>query len=307
MWKCYELEFKVKSPIHIGYGSKLGIINRTRYYIPGKTMWGAVTATLAREAMDGYEPKLYEDVGDFVREHMNFSYFYPLKDKSVLYPNYTNNGFGFGENNENFMNKEEFERDFVTSYISTAVDKSSKTAEESSLHEFELLFPDKLLGYLFVDLEEKNDYGSIYCVKLENDEIILEIKKEKFKVFDSIKTIHVGGERNYGFGQLELQKKNIKEKNNSINLYKSGESIELNDLTLETNKLALAHVDIKNLNFENFRGDIEPLVGREWDKSSNKGAGQCISDPKICLSPGSKFSSKYGVRMGCYGIWEADL
>jgi hypothetical protein len=306
LWKCYELEFKVKTPIHIGYGSKLGIINRTRYYIPGKTMWGAVTATLAREAMEGYEPKLYEDVGEFVREHMIFSYFYPLKDESVLYPNYTDNGFGFGENNEYFISKEEFERDFVTSYISTAVDKSSKTAEESSLHEFELILPDNLLGYLFVDLDKNEDYDVSFA-EIGEKKITLRINNNPIKVFDSIESIQIGGERNYGFGQLELQKKKIREKNNPVNLYDSEVSVDLNNLTSETTNIALAHVDIKNLNFENFRGDIEPIVGREWDKSSNKGAGQCISDPKICLSPGSKFSSKYGVKIGCYGIWEADL
>lgn len=303
MWKCYELKFKVKSPIHIGYGSKLGIINRTRYYIPGKTIWGAVTATLAREAMEGYEPKLYEDVGDFVKKHMIFSYFYPLKDKSVLYPNYTDNGFGFG-NNKDFVSKEEFERDFVSSYISTAIDKCSKTAEETSLHEFELISPDGLLGYLFVDLKENKDYN-ISFVEIGEKEINLKINNNLVKVFDSIETIQVGGERNYGFGQLELQKKKIREKNNPVNLYESDVSVDLNDLTLETTNLALAHVDIKNLNFENFKGDIEPLVGREWDKSSSsKGVGQCISDPKICSSPGSKFSSKNEIKIRYYGVWE---
>lgn len=303
LWKCYELEFKVKSPIHIGYGSKLGIINRTRYYIPGKTIWGAVTATLAREAMKGYEPKLYKYVGDFVRKHMIFSYLYPLKDESVLYPNYTDNGFGFGKDNENFMSKEEFERDFVNSYISTAIDISSKTAEENSLHELELISPDKLLGYLFVDLKENKDYN-ISFVEVGEKEITLRINNNPIKVFDSIETIQVGGERNYGYGQLELQKENIKEKNNPVNLYKSDISVDLNDLALKTPNLALAHVDIKNLNFENFKGDIEPLIGREWDKSSSKGAGQDISDPKICLSPGSKLSSKYGIKIRYYGIWE---
>ncbi|MEN4006627.1 MAG: RAMP superfamily CRISPR-associated protein [Methanobacteriaceae archaeon] len=129
MWKCYELKFKAKSPIHIGYGSRLGIINRTRYYIPGKTIWGAVTAILARKLMDNYNKELYEIVGDLVKENLIFSYFYPSREETVFYPNYTTEGFGFGSKDyEKFvLAKEEFEKEFITSYISTALEKSSKT------------------------------------------------------------------------------------------------------------------------------------------------------------------------------------
>jgi len=304
LWKCYEIKFNAKSPIHIGYGSKLGIINRTRYYVPGKTIWGAVTATLAREGMENYNPDIYEGVGYFVRKHMIFSYFYPLKDENVLYPNYTDNGFGFGKkDNENFlMSKEEFERDFITSYVSTAIDKSSKTAEESSLHEFELISPVKFIGYLFTDVKENKEYNkgetSISIGRLEKDEILLKIENKGIQLFDSIKNMQVGGERNYGFGQVELCEK--KEINKPI-LYSSNMIVNLDDLSIENDDyLALAHVNTKNLNLNGIKGDLEPLVEREWN---SKGAGQNVSDPKICLTPGTKFSSESKIKIECYGLW----
>ena len=126
-WECYELKYKAKSAVHIGYGSQLGIVSRTRYYIPGKTMWGAVTAVLSRRIMGSYDAEIYRRMREFVKHHLIFSYFYHVKGADVLYPNYTEEGFGFGSKGEwDFvMNKEEFEKEFVTSYVSTALDKTS--------------------------------------------------------------------------------------------------------------------------------------------------------------------------------------
>ena len=254
--------------------------------------------------MENYNPNIYKNVGDFVKKHMIFSYFYPLKDENVLYPNYTDNGFGFGKkNNENFlMSKEEFERDFITSYVSTAIDKSSKTAEENSLHEFELISPVKFIGYLFTDVKENENYNgeetSIFINKLKKDSIALKIENEKIQLFDSISNIQVGGERNYGFGWLELcEKKEI----NKPTLYNPNMIVNLTDLSLENDiHIALAHVNTENLNLTDIRGDLEPLVGREWNSG---GAGQKVSDAKICLTPGTKFNSKSKIKIGCYGLW----
>ncbi len=277
----------------------MGIVNRTRYYIPGKTIWGAITAILGRKMMKEYNPKIYEDVGNiyedvgnFIMEHMIFSYFYPSNDKGeVLYPKYTKNGLFFGKNN---LKEEEFEKEFITSYVSTGIDKTSKTAEEGSLHEFELLSPSEFIGYLFMDLEAINNKISI------NDNEKIEIQIEEF--FDAIKKIQVGGERNYGFGWLEL--KDVDEIKNKVNLYDSGISVSLNEdyPSIEKNDeyLALTHVNIEELDLKDVRGDLEPLVGREWNK---KGAGQKISNPKICLTPGTKFKSKSPIKIGYFGIW----
>ncbi|PKP54662.1 MAG: hypothetical protein CVT90_00070 [Candidatus Altiarchaeales archaeon HGW-Altiarchaeales-3] len=303
-WKCYELKFRARSPIHIGY-RKLGMINQTMYYIPGKTMWGAVTAILTRSIMEKYNAKDYETMGEFIRKNLIFSYFYPALNSQVMYPRYDNEkGLSFGD-----ITKEEFENKFISSYVSTAVDPASRTAEDSSLHEFEYIKPDtEFVGYLFANdgngIRFKNN--SILIDALDNDVKL----NQSISLFDAIKQIQVGGERNYGFGWIELVCKESKNRS-EVNLYDSNSNVKVNlndNLTLkptweDTTLTALAYMN-QNINFESINGDMEPFVGREWNE---KGAGQKISNPIICLTPGTKFKLKDGkhkIKIGHYGIWE---
>ncbi|MFN3528071.1 MAG: RAMP superfamily CRISPR-associated protein [Candidatus Altarchaeaceae archaeon] len=294
-WKCYELKFVAISPIHIGY-RKLGIINQTRCYIPGKTIWGAVSAVLARKAMDKYDEKIYTDIGNFVKEYLKFSYFYLTYNGEVLYPKYEN-GLSFGN-----LTKEEFENKFISSYVSTAVEPSTKTAEDGSLHEFEYIKQGtEFSGYLFAN--DRKDIGvkntSIFINCLYNDINLT----DEIKLSEIIKEIQVGGERSYGFGWLKLNKFEKCKNDSSCNLYNSGITVNLEDLTIKSEDefTALSHVDIKDLNFESVQGDIEPFGGREWSK---KGAGHKIANPKICLIPGTKFKTHDKIKIGEYGIWQ---
>ena len=91
-WQPYRLVYQAKSPIHIGYRT-LGFIQRTRYYIPGRALWGAITANLTR-AYGSYEQ--YGPVGEDVKSSILFSYFYPAPepDKPLL-PCFTADGLMF--------------------------------------------------------------------------------------------------------------------------------------------------------------------------------------------------------------------
>lgn len=322
MWKCYELVFKAKSPIYIGYGVKLGIVNRTRYYITGKLMWGALTAILSRKIMNKYDPEIYEKIGNFVKEHLIFSHFYIKKDNVILFPNYTENGLGFGsDDNEKFiMSKEEFEKSFISSYISTAMDKSVRTAEEDSLHEFELVNNSvegknvEFVGYLFTNLEKNNGYNKydrpIFVKEVNEKEITVKINGKNIEIFNLIKNIQVGGERIYGFGKLKLINIGVKQEGKIFDRY----HVDLNSnkprIKAKDEVIALSHVLLVSDKRENYferiksvKGDLEPLVWREWSK---KGVGQ---DPKfggIALVPGSKFQldEKRKVQITDYGIWK---
>jgi len=307
MWRCYELKYEAKSPLHIGYGAQLGIVSKTRYYIPGKTMWGAVTAVLSRSIMESYDPALYQKVGEFVKNHLILSYFYPVKGIDFLYPNYTAEGLGFGSKEDNtfVMSKEEFEKEAITSYVSTGLDKTSRTAEEGSLHEFELVSSMEYIGYLLTDLEKNQGnakYGlSIFVREVSDEKIRVEIKGREVELFEAIKEIQVGGERIYGFGKVGLKdKREIKDKK-ILNGY---------EIALDSDKprikadIALSHLMLKDDNVEyfaklaNIRGDIEPLVWREW---SEKGAGQKPNFRGIALVPGSRFDWKE-MEIGEYSI-----
>ena len=198
-WRCYLTIFRAESPIHIGY-KQIGILKTTRYYIMGRAMWGAITANLTRALFSNLAPEDYQAVGNFVRENIRTTYFYPAIKKDevslenlskyevdgyfVFLPEYTDRGIKFGN-----ISKEKFEQMFVSSFVSTALEAQTRTAEEGSLHEFEYIrnkirLSDKVIrvywvGYLFINYnanEAKDDQEKkVYKVELsekkeENDQ-----------------------------------------------------------------------------------------------------------------------------------------
>jgi len=279
-------------------------------------MWGAVTANLSRAIMDNYSPQIYKVVGEFVRENLIFSYFYLKYNGEVLIPNYTNDGITFGI--ENGFSKANFERKFITSYVSTALDKKSSTAEDESLHEVELIsnkekesgVPMELEGYLFVNLNEKEQKNNINIIDEDgNNDLELVIDGNNTKLFKNINKVAVGGERNYGFGRLEL-------KNNpemTENMFRKEFDLDKQKPIIKHGDIALSHVIVKyerqnDINrFNNIRGDLEPVVGREWENEDKegKGAGRKVTKSVICIVPGTKFEIDEDVDMEInnYGLW----
>ena len=331
-WKCYLTIFKAESPIHIGY-RQIGILKTTRYYITGRAMWGAITANLTRKLFGNPSSDEYQAVGNFVKENIRTTYFYPAINKNdvknpnewgkdvndylVFLPEYTKDGLKFGK-----LNKEKFEQTFIGSFVSTAIDTTSKTAEEGSLHEFEFI-KNKIriagssvdvywVGYLFV--KEGGESNGIKIKECSENEVLIEREGKVVKLSEVLRIIYIGGERNYGLGRLKLLDKFFKEaKNKVFNEF----DFETSDKIIFKNlDIAISHVKLddksknnkdnnkkdgknsKNKNELLERGEIEPLVGLEW---SDKGAGQKISNAVICITPGSRLPSgeyvvdKYGI------------
>jgi hypothetical protein len=333
IWNCYLTIFRAESPVHIGY-KQIGILKTTRYYITGRAMWGAITANLTRALFENPSPKDYEVVGNFVRENIRTTYFYPaikkndikdpekwseidVKDYLVFLPNYIDDGLRFGK-----ISKEEFEQIFVGSLVSTALEVSTKTAEEGSLHEFEFI-KDKVkigesvadvywIGYLFINMdakEAKDDDGKkVYDVIIEETDEDIKIifakngRYHKNHLKNNIlNQLFVGGERNYGLGRLkllELTKETCKifEK---FDLEFNDENPILENNSDKNSAIAIAHVNLNGLELE--LGEIEPIVGLEW---SDRGAGQKVSDAEICVTPGSKLKSCNFILCD-YGILKA--
>ena len=322
MWTCYKVYLEAKAPIHIGYGAKLGVVDRTRYYIPAKNVWGALTSLIAKSIMENYSPKVYQRIGEFLNENIKFSYFYPMEYKrtngkihvqQVFVPCYEKEGLKFGVcKDKKAISLEEFERIFISSFGSTAIDKTSKSVEEGSLHEIEFIKnrikcgteikPTVFVGYFFV--------------KNEALKIKVETKKVEISFADFIKVnrvklneMWVGGERNYGFGRVKIIKLSQENsKDVTIDLFNSGIEIDITReqpmiLCEEKRIIALSHVNTENLDIKLIRGNIEPLIGREWGE---RGSGQKISQvAKICITPGSQFVCDRALSTGNFGIWEA--
>lgn len=136
-YTCFELRFKARSPVFIG-SRKIGFIQQTRRYIPGKTMWGAITASVTRKLIDGgvkYSPKVYEDIGKSIENSVKNTYFFPeIVDQEECRPNFTHEGLKYGQCSER-----EFESTFISSFVSTATVGSKNSAMDESLHETEYI------------------------------------------------------------------------------------------------------------------------------------------------------------------------
>ncbi len=321
-WKCYLTIFKAEAPVHIGH-KQIGILKTTRYYITGRAIWGAITANLARNLFENPDSKDYQAVGNFVRENIRTTYFYPAIRKNevenpekwskcevdsylVFLPKYTQEGIKFGE-----ISKEKFEQMFIGSFISTALESQTKAAEEGSLHEIEYI-KNKIdvnaqvywIGYILINMDANkamdNSGERVYDVELNEENNDVRIKfKSKGNIYETtlkncLNIIFVGGERNYGFGRLKLLENGLQKFKGKIF---GNFDFELEDKIIFKNlNVVISHIKLLNNNNKSNNskpnelklGEIEPLIGLEW---SEKGAGQKLSEPIVCATPGSKIEA----------------
>lgn len=283
----YEVVFELLSPLHIGK-RKIGNLQQTRYYVPGRTLWGALTARMARD--DGNFD--YEKTGRDVDEFLRFTYFYPTDDdkKITLFP---------------WGDPDEFEWKYIQSYVTTALDPKVRKADYGSLHEAEYIAPKTrrnekvyLLGYIF-----------------ERDDCNLNWK-------EALPKLLLGGERTYGWGRVRVSQKSCKNtsqldyfmckkasstgSNGSNNKYIY--EVELNDkapvIRVHESCPVISHVLADDqINDYVECGNIEPLVGLETNTKDGN-FGSKISAARICWTPGTKFKKAFNFLICQKGIWK---
>jgi len=286
-WERIDVVFKLKSPLHIGYMPYKGsVISPTRYYVPGRNFWGAVTKNITEHLYNGTpHANDYKKAGKFVMETFRFSYFYLFDGKTIYFPCYTDDGLMYGEKGVMIPSRE-FEHKFIGSTISTEIDTTSGTAREESLHEIEFInnrFRNKI-----GDFQDTKIIGSIWVKENARiDKVEIEIRKTQgifIKDLNIIEELIVGGESKYGFGHIKLNSLNEK---NPIEVEDNRGELKIK---IEKNKPLPAHLKF-NPSIQ-FRGDIELLTGRGYfdpqnsSKSSNK-PGRIVFQPEYCFSPGS--------------------
>jgi len=297
MWKKVDIVFKLKSPLHIGYMPFKGsVVSPTRYYVPGRNFWGAITKRITEHLCENPKAGDYKKIGKQVMEIFRFSYFYLYDGKTIYFPCYTNNGLKYGG-----ITKAEFEHRFIGSIVSTAIDSDGTTKDES-LHEIE-----------FINSRFRDENGDIKPVMIagciwikKNAKIKVKRNKEEkeetyqFKIdpigifidnFNIFSELILGGESKYGFGHVLLDSINrVKFSNLAPFKWKNPEKIEI-----ESNEPIVAHLKYsKNINF---KGDIELLTGRGYFDPQNCGKasnepGKVVSELKYYLSPGSLLNNK---------------
>lgn len=294
-WNCYQLTFRIRSPLHIGF-HKVMHFYRTRYYFYGKLLWGAMTARLA--PLLGTD---YRQVGAFLKEAIRFGYFYLSTQDEIYIPRYTDKGLKFGS-----LSLSEFERKIVSSIASTAIEPNLLTAEEGMLYEVDFINP-----YTIDEAAQVRLKGLIWLRELDGQELQLKYSDDNWFIifnnqnnvfFDAIKLLQVGGEKRCGFGLIECIELNRIEKGENTTF--SGSWEENNQgviITLQENEPIWAHA-LFSQSLE-IKGDIEPIVGREWDETQ-KGAGRKLVSSGLYWSPGSVVLKKTKFKIQDYGTWE---
>lgn len=268
-WKCYRIVFRLFSPLHVGW-FKIGNIQRTRPYVTGRALWGALTERLTRDA--AAPGNNYKAIGDSVNRELAFSYFYPTAEESgevKIWP---------------WSGPDEFAWRYLNTYASTALNPYQKAAEEASLHEVEYIAPKTrdaqqvyLSGYVF----EKRGCGLNWRGPLPH--------------------LQLGGERGYGWGRVILDKMfEIQD------TFFSEWRIDLSGnrpVVYASAKASLyAHTVADGLKVE--KGRIEPLVGRETMTAT--GFGRQVRLMGVCWMPGSVLQDQGQKRfyIGNFGIWK---
>jgi len=264
-WQAFYATYELRSPLHIGY-HKVGNVQRTRYYIPARNLWGAVTEALTRrgfatEVLKKQKPDDYQTVGDWVKTHCAFGYWFIEEHGTLLAPAYRNGQLCYGP-----YAPDDFERRYLSAHVTTALDASTTSAEEGSLHEVEFIaphaYPDgtrtRMGGYVFLDADAQTHLGT----------------KPAWSSW--LETLQVGGERRYGFGQLGCAR---------IEQY-SDSSVDLTGgrprFSIAAGCPLPAHAMVVHTQA---CGGIEPLVGRTTSKSHT--FGSALTSAIVCWTPGS--------------------
>lgn len=278
-WNVYQVVLRLHSPLHIGCG-KVGNLQRTRPYVTGRVLWGALTTRLTRDAAQGRGPatdsRAYRGVGEQVHQSLAFTYFYPaLKSGDgyrVVWP----------WEDESF-----FRRRFLSSYAGTALAYPQQAAAEGMLHEVEFIAPNTL------------DTGAAVFLK----GYLFEKQGCTLGWQPALRRLQMGGERGYGWGSVEL-----------VNASQSGDEQLFDGLAtfrgdgdvpiihVPADGHLLAHTLAADLPIT---GAVEPLVGREWrsDNARRRYAGQHVECTGVCFTPGSLVRRELDFAVKDFGLW----
>lgn len=203
MWIRIPVCFELLSPMHIGFLPNAAgtVVAPTRPYVPGKNLWGAVTASLAERMFDSPRPENFAAVGGDLRRSAIFSYFYLSDGEQIFVPSYET-----GELSWAGLSDSEFRARFIESRMSTQISKNG-AAQDGSLHEIEFVRhrvgspatgtkPTLLCGVVWVARDGKIADERL---EIEGASPVRLVGKSRLPLFADLT---VGGERNYGFGRV---------------------------------------------------------------------------------------------------------
>ncbi|MBC7107315.1 MAG: hypothetical protein H5T41_00750 [Methanomassiliicoccales archaeon] len=331
MWKRANVVLKLKSPLHIGYlPSKGSVISPTRYYVPGRNFWGAVTKRITESIWGNLRSEeiggKYKEIGLQVAKTFRFSYFYLFDGDTLYLPRFTENGLRYGAG-EKGITRFEFERRFIGSVVSTAIDHDTQAAMEGKLHEIEFI------NNKYLDSGGKvRDSKIAGCIWIKEDEKFgdKEIMLDREGIFISdvnvVEELIIGGESKYGFGHVILDSINKQELKDFLPaLWQDPDNIKLNKSSythsISQNENVYLPSHMKYGGKVRFKGEIELIsgIGYYYPTShltesvvSNAASSACsnkssntLANPECCIAPGSKLELENDLRL--VSCWDGVL
>ncbi len=294
-WHLYEVTFKIKSPLHIGH-LKILHYQKTRYYVPGRQIWAALTVKCAQHfaIMD------YKKIGEFLKNSLRISYFYLSDDNQVYCPKFTGEGVKYGD-----LSTYEFEKRFISSFASTAIDPNLLSAEEEMLHEIDYISP-----YGIVNGEQNFLKGLIWCkenqekgfeISANDNEFVINHSGIERRLSELAKEIQVGGERRIGFGLISiLDCKKID--NEELSIFRSRWQENTGNIEITLNKDCHIFCHALNNHALQIKGDVELLIFRDWHEEKGSGKNPVLKGH--CWIPGSVLLNETKFRLNEDGILE---
>ncbi len=286
-WKIYSWVWQLLSPVHVGT-TPAGSLNRTRLYVPARTLWGALTAQLARKEA-GDAPPDYGGTGERLSEKCRFSYLFPAQKEGERYlawlPRYEDaEGRGLVWHREDNEGNKKADREFrlwmLTVRPGTAISPSTDAALEATLREYELLADWSFWGKQKVP-QPVFLKGYVFCREADVEAEVLEMEE-----------LFLGGDTRYGLGRVRRVHLDGQPPEGFF-----GKPLDLsNREPMVSTDTLLAHAAVQEVANTGLSGAREQLV--EWDN------GQLKAGP-LAWVPGSRTQSdplKWKIGEG--NLWE---
>lgn len=285
-WQLYRVAYELMSPLHIGY-HKIGNVQRTRYYVPARNIWGAVTEKLTRGGFTapGAPSGNYAEIGKWVRTHCAFSYWFLQAGTTILFPAMGEKDLRYGP-----LLESEFERRYIAAHLSTALDPTTTSAQAGSLHEIEVISE--------YDRDHRQRTSLSGWVFLDHDAITT-LTDRGWK--ECMRKLWIGGERRYGFGRLRLSDDGWRPLENQqiAEGYRVSSNCGRPRIEIAAGKPFLAHTVATGTTAS---GLIEPVIGRETPESHQ--FGRKLTKALLCWVPGSICGESVYLEIGPDGIWQ---
>ncbi len=265
-WTLFRWTWRLESPLFVG-ALPAGSLNRCRLYVPSRSLWGALTAELARRRGSSFPS--YKTEGTTLHENTRFTYLYPAEPDGQYWrawlPRYEQRaGLVWRredrQDGEHYLPDRQMRMRLLDTRPGTAIDPDSGSAEEGSLRETECVLPQwrdtdspvALVGYVFL--------------------------KQALPELRDLTALFLGGDTRYGLGRL----RRVGDWTLAANVF--GAQVDLNQggPSVRSNSL-LAHAHRSDGELE-IIGSQESLAG--WDRTKEISFQSLAETP--LWNPGSR-------------------